>query len=245
MHENEDSLLGGKVRLLQKRGGYRTAIDPVFLAAAVPAKEGEVVLDLGCGVGAVSLCLHTRISGLNITGLDVQKPLVDLARRNSVLNNCEDNIRFVDGDLLKPLKELSEAKFDHVLANPPYFTEKSGNTSPDTTKALANVENEAGLAEWVGAACRALKTRGRITFIHRTDRVADLITILNDSFGGLVIFPLWTARGKEAKRVIVTARKGVASPTRISSGLVLHKKDGSFTNQAQGVLKNAAPLNVT
>ena len=102
MNETENSLLGGKVRLLQKQDGYRTAIDPVLLAAAVSAKAGETVLDLGCGVGAVSLCLHTRISGLKITGLDVQKPLVDLARRNSALNNCEDSILFVEDNLLNP-----------------------------------------------------------------------------------------------------------------------------------------------
>ena len=242
MCENEDSLLGGKVRLLQKQRGYRTAIDPVLLAAAVPAKAGEMVLDLGCGVGAVSLCLHARVSGLTITGLDVQETLVDLARQNSRLNNCENFTHFVYGDLLKPQKGLPEAKFDHVMANPPYFTPESGNLSQDTAKAIANVESEAGLADWIRAACRALKVRGRVTFIHRTDRVADLIAALHQSFGGLVIFPLWTTRGKEAKRVIISARKGVSSPARISHGLILHKKNGDFTDHAQAILRNAAAL---
>lgn len=245
MNETEDNLLDGKVRLLQKQDGYRTAIDPIFLAAAVPAKAGDVVLDLGCGVGAVSLCLHTRISGLNIIGLDVQKPLVNLARRNSALNNCEDNLLFVVGDLLNPQKEIPEAKFDHVMANPPYFLANNCNASPNADKALANVESEAGLVDWVRVANRALKNRGSITFIHRTDRVADLIVALHNSFGGLIIFPLWPSRGKEAKRVIVTARKGIDSPARISPGLVLHGDDGSFSDQAQGILKNASTLNIS
>lgn len=245
MKETENSLLDGKVRLLQKQDGYRTAIDPVLLAAAVPAKAGEAVLDLGCGVGAVSLCLHTRISGLKITGLDVQKPLIDLAQRNSALNNCEDSMLFVDGNLLNPLIGISEAKFDHVMANPPYYVADKVNASPEAAKALANVESEAGLVDWVRVAHQALKTRGSITFIHRTDRIPDLIDALYDSFGGLVIFPLWPSRGKEAKRVIVAARKGVASPARISPGLVLHKEDGSFSDQAQDILKNAAALRVS
>ena len=245
MNDTENSLLGGKVRLLQKQDGYRTAIDPVLLAAAVPAKAGEEVLDLGCGVGAVSLCLHTRVSGLKITGLDVQKPLVDLARRNSALNNCDEDMLFVNGDILNPQKELNEAKFDHVMANPPYFLANSGTMSPDAAKASSNVESDAGLVDWVRLAHRVLKTRGSITFIHRADRVADLIAAFYDSFGGLIIFPLWPSLGKEAKRVIVTARKGVVSPTRISPGLVLHKEDGSFSDQAQGILKKAATLRVS
>ena len=242
MCESEDILLGGKVRLLQRHNGYRTAIDPIFLAAAVPAKVGEMVLDLGCGVGAVSFCLYARIPGLTITGLDFQKTLVDLARRNSKLNNCGDCVNFVCGDLLEIPKELFEVKFDHVMVNPPYLTAKSGNRSPDACKALANVESGAGLSDWVGAACRALKTRGTVTFIHRADRVADLIASLHHSFGGFVIFPLWTAQGKEAKRVIISARKGVSSPTKFSPGLILHKKNGIFTDRAQSVLKNGEAL---
>ena len=245
MNEHENSLLGGKVRLLQMQNGYRTAIDPVLLAAAVPAKAGEVVLDLGCGVGAVSLCLRARISGVTVTGLDMQKPLVDLARRNGALNNYGDDVRFVYGDILTPPAEIPEASFDHVMANPPYFAANSGNPSPDAAKALANVEGEADLLDWVGAAHRALKARGSVIFIHRPDRVDDLLAALYGRFGGLVIFPLWPAQGMEAKRVIVAARKGVASPARISPGLVLHEKDGSFSVQAQGILKEAAALSVS
>lgn len=244
MNECEDSLLGGKVRLLQKEDGYRTAIDPIFLAAAIPAKAGELVLDLGCGVGTVSLCLHARISGLTIIGLDVQKPLVDLARRNSALNNCGDDLHFLDGDLLTPLEDIPGARFDHVMANPPYFAANSGNPSPDAAKAIANVEGKAVLVDWVRAAHRALKPRGSVTFIHRADRVEDLLAALHGGFGELVIFPLWPACGKDAKRIIVAARKGIASPARISPGLVLHKDDGNFTDQAQSILKKAFGLSM-
>src|SRR3546814_8190614 len=46
----EDAFLGGRVKLRQPEVGYRAAIDPVLLAAAVPAVAGERVADLGCGV---------------------------------------------------------------------------------------------------------------------------------------------------------------------------------------------------
>ena len=53
----EDMLLDGRVKLAQPVDGLRTAIDAVLLAASVPVKAGQHVLDLGCGAGAVSLCL--------------------------------------------------------------------------------------------------------------------------------------------------------------------------------------------
>jgi len=245
MSEYENSLLGGKVRLLQKLDGYRTAIDPILLAASVPAKAGEMVLDLGCGVGAVSLCLHARVSGLTVLGLDVQKPLVDLARRNSALNNCCDDVRFLDGDLLTPPADIPSGRFDHVMANPPYLAANSGNPSSNAAKALANVEGKAVLVDWVRAAHRALKPGGNITFIYRADRIEHLLVALHGGFGELVIFPLWPARGKDAKRVIVAARKGVASPARISPGLALHNDDGSFSGKAQGILNNAEALSIS
>jgi len=56
----EDRLLNGRVRLRQSADGYRAAIDPVFLAAAVPPGGPCSVLDLGCGAGAATLCLLAR-----------------------------------------------------------------------------------------------------------------------------------------------------------------------------------------
>ena len=51
----QNAFLGGLVRLWQPRRGYRAGADPVLLAAAVPARGGQSVLDLGCGAGAAVL----------------------------------------------------------------------------------------------------------------------------------------------------------------------------------------------
>jgi tRNA1(Val) A37 N6-methylase TrmN6 len=65
----EDTLLGGRVRLRQPASGYRVAIDPVLLAAAVPAVSGETALDIGCGTGAAALCLAVRVPGVRVIGI--------------------------------------------------------------------------------------------------------------------------------------------------------------------------------
>ena len=49
---SQDRLLGGRVQLAQPLGGYRVAVDPVLLAAAIPAEAGETIADMGAGSGA-------------------------------------------------------------------------------------------------------------------------------------------------------------------------------------------------
>jgi tRNA1(Val) A37 N6-methylase TrmN6 len=155
-----DALLGGRVRLLQPKGGLRAAIDPVLLAASVPAEAGESVLEVGCGSGAAALCLAARVPDVQVTGLDLQADLVALAQRGADLNRVADRVSFVAGDLLDPPPALSERAFDHVMANPPFARAGSGRISPDPGKALASIEGPADLAAWVAVlfAAAALET---------------------------------------------------------------------------------------
>ena len=81
-----NAFLGGRVHLWQPVRGYRAGIDPVCLAAAVPARATQCVLDLGCGAGAATLCLGARVAGLDLTGVEMQPAYADLARRNATGN---------------------------------------------------------------------------------------------------------------------------------------------------------------
>jgi len=240
----EDTLLGGRVRLRQGRDGYRAAIDPVLLAAAVAAKPGQRVLDLGCGVGAASLCLAARVPGIQVVGLDMQGPLVGLATGNAALNGADRDVRFYSGDLLDPPPDITAGGFDHVMANPPYLKGDSGHPPLVASKAAANVEGRAGLADWVAAAHRAVRAKGSVTFIHRADRLDDLLAAFHGALGEIMVYPLWPGPGKDAKRVIVRARKGVKAPARISPGLILHDGDGAFSAATNAILRDAAGLPV-
>ena len=82
-----NEFLGGRVRLWQPLSGYRAGVDPVLLAASVPATAGQTVLELGCGAGAAILCLAARVPGLHLTGVELQPAYADLARRNAAEND--------------------------------------------------------------------------------------------------------------------------------------------------------------
>lgn len=239
---SEDFLLGGRLRLRQPASGYRVAIDPVFLAAAVPAGPTDNVLDVGSGVGAASLCLAARLAGCRVTGVEMQRDLVRLAGDNIVLNDMSARLSVMRGDLLALPPRLAPGAFDHVMANPPFLAAGSATAPGDAGKAAANVEGEANLAAWVRIALAMVRAKGSLTIIHRADRLDALLALLAGKAGDITLFPLWPGDGKPAKRIIVRARKGIASPTRLLPGMVLHGDDGRYTAAAEAVLRDAAAL---
>ena len=240
--DTPDALLDGRVLLRQPASGYRVAVDPVLLAASVPAATTERLLDAGAGVAAAALCFAHRVKGARVTGLELQPELARLAGENIALNDMRDRVAIHEGDILRPPRELGSGAFDHVIANPPYMPAGRADPPPDASRAAANVEGEAKLADWVEFAYRMARPKGGITFIHRADRLDELLSLLHGRAGGIVAFPLWPKPGREAKRMIVAARRGVKTPMRMAAGLVLHKEDGAYTQEALKVLRDGAAL---
>lgn len=233
----EDRLLGGRVRLLQPRRGYRAAVDAVLLAAAVDVAAGQRVLDLGAGVGAVGLCLAARVPGVAVTGIELQPGLAALARRNAALNGAGDRVETIVHDLAAPLPG-DLAPFDHVCTNPPYLAAAVADPPPDRSKALATVESSAGLARWLAVAAGALGDGGALTLIHRSDRLEEIVAHLAAlGWGDLAI-----KRLPPAARVLVRARRQAALTRHDVPPLTLHRPEGGYTDAAEAVLRHARPL---
>jgi tRNA1(Val) A37 N6-methylase TrmN6 len=238
----DDRLLDGRLRLSQPARGYRVAIDPVLLAAAVPAGAGDRVLDAGCGTGAAALCLAFRVGGCGVTGLELLAQTAAVARLNIAANDLANRVEIMVGDLREPPAEL-KVSFDQVMSNPPYVPESYGTPPPDSARRAAHAES-IDLAAWVAACLRRLRPGGWLTMIQRADRLPDLLTALSGKAGDVTILPLWPRADAVAGRVIVRARKGSRGPAVLARGLVLHEEDGRFTPEAEAVLRHGAPLEV-
>jgi tRNA1(Val) A37 N6-methylase TrmN6 len=240
-----DTLLGGKVIFRQPATGYRAAIDPVLLAAALPDSLQGRVLDLGCGAGAAMLCLARRREDLQVVGLERDAKLAELARQNVQANAFGHRVSVVQGDLLTPPPQLAVGTFDAVMANPPYLDPDNATASPDPAKATATVESEADLAAWTRAAVRLARPNGLVLFIHRSDRLPALRAGLEQAgCGGLVMCPLWPKAGTQPKRIIVIGRRGDKAEARTANGLILHELDDRFTPKANAILRDGVALTV-
>jgi len=239
----DDRLLGGRVGLVQASTGYRVAIDPVLLAAAVPARVGEVILDAGCGTGAASLCLAARVPGCSLVGVERDAVALALARRNAAENRMEARLELHEGPVA-PFAASRAGRFDHVMINPPFYASGRHTPSPSDGKAAAHGEDDFDLAQWIAAANTALRAGGRLTLIHRADRIDGILGALGRRFGAALLVPLWPRRDTEAKRIIVSALKGRRTSPRLLPGLVLHEADGRYTPAAEAILRDAAPLDL-
>ena len=209
----QDAFLGGKVQLWQPLAGYRAGVDPVLLAASVPAKAGQSVLDLGCGVGAAALCLGARVSGLSLFGVERQAAYVQLARRNGL-----DCVAADIGDLPADLRQMS---FDHVICNPPYFDRTAGYAADDPGREGAMGE-DTPLGTWIDIAARRLRPKGYLHLIHRADRLPELLSFAQDRLGSLEVLPLAPRIGRAAELVILRARKEGRAQFRLHAPEIIH-----------------------
>jgi tRNA1Val (adenine37-N6)-methyltransferase len=229
-----ETFLDGRVKVAQPENGFRSGLDAVMLAAAVPAGAGQAGLELGAGAGTASLCLLARVAGLLVTGVEIDPALAALAARNAAANGAD--CKFVAADIFALPPDLKR-DFDQVFANPPFHGE--GQASPDLARAAALMDG-GKLADWLKLGLQRTVSGGFFTAILRADRLNEALAALPER--GVCVFPLWPKAGETPKRVIVQARKSSHAPFVLLPGMVLHNSDGSYTLAAEAILRHGRAL---
>jgi len=229
-----DTFLDGRVKVAQAQSGFRSGLDAVMLAAAVPAVTGQTVLELGVGAGTASLCLAARVGDLTIIGVEKDEALAVLAGSNATANGA--NCTFVAADIFALPKDLNR-DFDQVFTNPPFHGE--GQASPDPGRAAALMDDGQS-TDWLRFGLQRTASGGFFTAILRADRLNQALAALPER--GVCAFPLWPRQGVLPKRVIVQARKASRAPFSLLPGLILHQADGSWTPEADLVLRRGSAL---
>lgn len=240
-----NAFLGGRLHLWQPRRGYRAGVDPVLLAAAVPARAGQAVLDLGCGAGAAALCLGARVPGLRLTGVERQPAYADLARRNGAENGIA--LEVVTADLSDLPPDLRQRSFDHVIANPPYFRAGAHTGARDAGRRAALGE-ETSLDRWIEVAARRLASRGYLHMIQRAERLPDMLAGCAGRLGSVEVLPLAARPGRAPELVILRARKGGRAAFRLHAPVIMHQgaqhlgDREHYTPEILAVQRDGAPL---
>jgi tRNA1(Val) A37 N6-methylase TrmN6 len=217
-----DAFLGGRITLEQPTKGYRAGVDPVLLAASVPACAGQSVLELGCGTGAALLCLASRVEDLDLSGIEMQPHYADLCRANVDANRFGATI--YTADLRALPADLTALSFDQILANPPYFQRNAGYSSPHEDRDIA-FGGATKTQDWLDVAYRRLKPKGWLTLIQKADRLPEILRALDARFGSITVTPIVGRHGRNADRFILRVRKHGMTPFALNAPVVLHQGD--------------------
>jgi len=249
--ETLDLALDGRVRLYQPTRGYRAGLDAALLAAAVELGANETGLEAGCGPGAALLQVAWRTqapdqSGPSLVGVERDAAALALAQRNIALNGLAARVEAIDGDISMPFSKLAPdcklAPFHAVFANPPFFDDPASLRGPAPERRDAYIA-DGGLSAWTAFLLKAARQGGRVTLVHRADRLADILACLSDGAGSFRIRPVQPFADQPAKRVLVRAIKGGKAPLVLLPPLVLHARDGTkHTPQTEAILRGEAGL---
>ncbi|WP_237154078.1 tRNA1(Val) (adenine(37)-N6)-methyltransferase [Oryzibacter oryziterrae] len=244
----DDGFLGGRLMIRQPaRGPHRAGLDAVLLAACLDETTAGRVLDLGAGVGVAGLAIAARLEGVRVTLAEIDPDTAALARANLDLNATELGGRasVLVADVLARAPDREAAGLlgnahDHVIMNPPFHMADRGRSSPNDDRARAHALVPSDLEAWVRAAAALVHPRGTLTVIFRADELPRLLSAIGTRFGSLSLLPVHPRTDEAAHRLILRGRPQGRAPLRMLPPLVLHEADGSWTTEADAILKGDA-----
>ena len=163
--ERIDDLQRNGYQIIQNPEKFCFGMDAVLLTGFAHARERDTMLDLGTGTGIIPLLMEAKYHCSHLTGLEIQEESADMARRSVALNDLQDRIDIVTGDIKEADQIFPAASFDCITCNPPYMIGQHGLTNPEEPKAIATRSAlHAG-----GCGQQDSKTvKARRTFLHGT-----------------------------------------------------------------------------
>jgi len=176
IHRDEtlDILCNERLKIIQKKKGYRFSIDAIILANFVTLKRNERALDIGTGCGIIPIYLAVNGKTNRITGVEIQEELYGLALKNKELNGC-DNVDFIKGDIREMADSIKNMNFHVVFSNPPFTKENTGRRCPRESRLLARHESTLSLESLLNSASSILRDKGRLYLIYPVRRLGELV----------------------------------------------------------------------
>lgn len=219
-------------KIIQNKKQFCFGMDAVLLSSFTKVKEKENVLDLGTGNGVIPILLSAKTKGRHFTGLEIQEYNVDMTKRSLSINNLNNEIDIILGDIKEASQIFGLASFDVVTSNPPYMTASHGLVNPDKNKAIARHEILCTLEDLIRETSKLLKPNGRFYLVHRPFR---LVEILNTLSG----FNLQAKRMRmvhpyidsEPNMVLIESVKGAKSRIKVEAPLIVYEEKNKYTKE--------------
>ncbi|WHY86385.1 tRNA1(Val) (adenine(37)-N6)-methyltransferase [Neobacillus novalis] len=236
--ERLDYLLAENLRIIQSPSVFAFSLDAVLLArfVYVPIQKGNL-LDLCSGNGVIPLFLSARTKG-QITGVEIQGRLYDMAVRSIAYNGLENRLQMIHGDIKEMAKRLGYGKFDVITCNPPYFTtQEAGEINPNEHLAIARHEILCTLEDAIKASSDLVRQGGKVAFVHRPGRLIDIITLMRKyRLEPKRIQFVYPKIGKEANTLLIEAIKDGSPDLKILPPIIVYNENDEYTKEIRAIL---------
>ncbi len=235
--ERVDYLIHRDLKIIQHQDKFCFSLDAVLLAWFANVRPHDRVIDLGTGTGVIPLLLVARQPQVTVEGWEIQTDMVDLARRSVELNSLEKQIHITAGDLREAYQHYGCERFTLVTCNPPYQQTGTGDQNFDLSRALARHELNCTLEEVIQAAARLVTYRGRLTLVHRPQRLTEIIVYLRQHGLEPKRMRLVQPRPKSRpKLILIEAIKGAQPGLHLEPTLVIYQTGSEYTEEMQKIL---------
>ena len=241
--ETVDDILGGSLRIFQKKRGYRFSIDALLLTYFVRLKKGDYIVDLGTGSGVIAVIMAKRWECGKVVGVDIQEELVDMAKRSVEVNTLSDTVEIRRGDVRKIEQLFNSQSFDVVIFNPPYRKLKSGRINPNNEKSVARHEIEGTVHDFIKASGYVLKKSGRAYIIYPATRMVELLSSM--SMAGIEPKRMQIVHSFDASRgefVLVEGIKGGREELEVLPPLFIYSEGGKYTEEMTCIFRELSGL---
>ena len=239
--ETRDTILDGRITLIQPRHGYRFSVEAILLGRFARASTRERVLELGAGCGVVAIMMAALYRPREVVAIEIQPPLAAMIVRSAAINGIE-SVNAVCADLRqRKIAGVEPASFDLVVANPPYRAAAAGRENPDHGRRVARGESAAVavLMDFVAAAHRYARRGGRVAFVFTARRSAELISAMRSKqLEPKRIRFVHPRIAMPASVMLIEARAGGGIEVAIEPPLILYERPGIYTSEARAILSS-------
>ncbi len=230
-----DDLQNGYM-LIQKDNGFKFGVDAVLLADFADVKRKDRVVEMGTGTGVIPILLCAKKQAGDITALEIQADMAEMAQRSVQYNKLEDRIQILHMDLKEAPEKLGKALYDCVVTNPPYVKRESGINNPEETKAIARFEVACTLQEVVGTAKSLLRTGGKLFMVHRADRLVDIIYEMRvQGLEPKRLRFVHSSVGKRPHLILIEGVRGGRPELRLLDPLYIYDEKGEYTQEIHDI----------
>ena len=211
----------------------KVGTDGVLLGAWADVAEDTTILDVGTGSGIIALMAAQRNASAHVTALDIDADAVAQAQANILATPWHNRIACKHLDIKA---FTSDAKFDHIISNPPYFVEKTH--SPNAQRSLARSAESLPFRELVACAERLLNRGGKLSVVLPTESAA---LFRYEAFERLWLSRLCsvvTVDGDAPKRVLMEFVYTDKPLMPRCEELVIEQRDGSYSPKYRALTKD-------